>query len=192
MNKSESIAELAAALAIAQGQFDTVVKESNNPFFKSKYADLDTCIDATRPHLSKNGLAIIQMLSGMQNGVTVTTMITHSSGQYISSDFTVYHTPKNDKNTSMNIQDAGGLATYARRYAYCAALSLAQADDDGNGNVKSYQLTDYPDENFKANTPTWKEAITSGKHTVASLHAFIKSKGKQQLTPAQLTEMGGW
>jgi len=197
MNKSESIAELAAALSKAQGQFDAVVKDSKNPFFKSMYADLATCIDATRPHLSKNGLAIIQMLSGMQNGVTVTTMLTHESGQFISSDFTVYHTAKSDKpdkkDLPMNVQDAGGLATYARRYSYCAMLGLAQEDNDGNGNIKEYkrEYTDYTDERFQANKETWKEAIKDKKHTVESIHAFVKSKG-QKFTALQLDEMGEW
>ena len=60
MNQSESIAALAAALSKAQASITGALKDSANPFFKSKYADLASCWDACRKPLTDNGLAVIQ------------------------------------------------------------------------------------------------------------------------------------
>ena len=60
MNRSETINELAAALAKAQGEMRPALKDAENPYFKSNYADLASCWDAVRVPLAKNGLAIVQ------------------------------------------------------------------------------------------------------------------------------------
>lgn len=205
IQKSNEVHELFAALSLAQGQFDAVVKNKAN-HFKSNYADLAACIDATRPHLSNNGLAVIQMVEGAahgSNGVTIVTMLTHSSGQFISSALPVEFVAKLSKqdiangvdpaSVKMDCQDMGILITYARRYTYAALLSIAQEDNDGQGNIKEHkkELTDYTDERFEANTATWQEAIKAGKHTVESIHAFVKSKG-QRFSTKQLETMKGW
>ena len=120
MNKSESIAALSAALSKAQGEMRGAVKDSSNPFFKSRYADLASVIEAAREPLAKNGLAVIQLITETGG---VETVLTHSSGEWISS--TIQLTPKT--NTP---QDAGSCITYARRYSYAAIVGLAQVDDD--------------------------------------------------------------
>lgn len=126
MLKSEQINELAAALAKAQGQIEGAKKSSSNPFFKSKYADLAECWNTCREALTANGISVIQMPEEInENGrLNITTMLAHSSGQYISSTLTMTV-------TKLDPQAMGSAITYGRRYALAAMVGLAQEDDDG-------------------------------------------------------------
>ena len=125
MNKSEQIDQLATALAKAQGEITGALKDSANPFFKSKYADLASCWDACRGPLSKHGLAIIQAPEHTETGLILTTTLAHNSGQWISASLPIH--PKDDTPQAM-----GSALTYARRYALTAFVGVAQIDDDGN------------------------------------------------------------
>lgn len=126
MLKSEQINELAAALAKAQGQIEGAKKSSSNPFFKSKYADLAECWNTCRETLTANEISVIQMPEEInENGrLNITTMLAHSSGQYISSTLTMTV-------TKLDPQAIGSAITYGRRYALAAMVGLAQEDDDG-------------------------------------------------------------
>lgn len=86
MNQSENINELASAPAKCQGEITPAIKDSNNPYFKSKYADLNSVWSVCRQPLSKHGLAVIQTLDKIENGslILITTLV-HSSGQWIRS-----------------------------------------------------------------------------------------------------------
>ena len=125
MNTSEQINELATALAKAQGEITGALKDSANPFFKSKYADLASCWDACRSPLSKNGLSVVQGLDVSDGHLYLVTRLLHSTGQWISSTTPV--TPKDDTPQGM-----GSALTYARRYALTAMVGVAQVDDDAN------------------------------------------------------------
>jgi len=125
MNTSENINELAQALAKAQGEITGALKDSANPFFKSKYADLASCWDACRAALSKNGLAVTQFPTTDPTGTYLVTSLLHSSGQWMRSSLLVQ--PKDDTPQAM-----GSALTYARRYALTAIVGVAQVDDDGN------------------------------------------------------------
>lgn len=126
MLKSEQINELAAALAKAQGQLEGAKKSSSNPFFKSKYADLAECWNTCREALTANGISVIQMPEEINETgrLNITTMLAHSSGQYISSTLTMTV-------TKLDPQAIGSAITYGRRYALAAMVGLAQEDDDG-------------------------------------------------------------
>ena len=127
MNKSESIAALAAALATAQGSMKGAVKDSSNPFFKSKYADLASVVEAIRAAFSANGLSYIQTIQPSdRDEVRVETMILHSSGEWISCGVLALPVSKVDA------QGYGSALTYARRYSLSAAVGVAPEDDDGN------------------------------------------------------------
>ena len=127
MNKSESIAALAAALATAQGSMKGAVKDSANPFFKSKYADLASVVEAIRSAFSANGLSYIQTIQPSdRDEVRVETMILHSSGEWISCGVLALPVSKVDA------QGYGSALTYARRYSLSAAVGVAPEDDDGN------------------------------------------------------------
>ena len=123
--QSVEIAELSAALCKAQGAMTGAVKDSTNPFFKSKYADLSAVWDDVREPFANNGISVVQMPCGGVGSVTVITQLTHNSGQWMRSRLTmvpVKHDP----------QGIGSCITYARRYALAAMAGVYQIDDDGN------------------------------------------------------------
>jgi len=129
MNHSDSIAALGAALAKAQGMIEGARKDSANPHFKSKYADLASCWDACREALSKNGLAVVQAPGEAASGVVeMTTMLVHESGEWISERLTI-------PLAKVDAQGYGSAVTYARRYALTAMVGIAPEDDDGNAAV---------------------------------------------------------
>ena len=123
--QSETIGALAAALSKAQADITGALKDSNNPFFKSKYADLASCWDACRKQLAANNLAVIQTVwvNWERDESVLRTTLAHSSGEWIQSDV-----PIRAKDGSP--QAAGSAITYARRYALTAIVGLAQIDDD--------------------------------------------------------------
>ena len=121
--QSEQINELAAALSEAQASITGALKDSANPFFKSKYADLASCWDACRKQLTDNGLSVMQTTDIVADTVVVRTTLAHSSGQWISGIL-----PVRAKDESPQAQGSG--ITYARRYALAAMVGLAQIDDD--------------------------------------------------------------
>ena len=132
MKSSESINELAAALAKAQGAMSAAPKLKTNPHFRSKYADLPALWDTAREHLARNGLALLQLSRPAEGGVCFETVLTHSSGQWISDEGLFVPASKPDA------QGMGSATTYARRYGMGAVLGLvSDEDDDGNGASKA-------------------------------------------------------
>lgn len=125
MNKSESIASLAKALAAAQGKLKKAVKDSTNPHFRSRYADLESVIEAMREPFASEGLSVVQYASGSE----LVTTILHSSGEWLESPVPLLIL-KND------MQGVGSALTYARRYSLAAACGISQTDDDGNDACK--------------------------------------------------------
>jgi hypothetical protein len=123
--RSESIAKLSTALAIAQAGIINAAKDKANPFFKSKYADLASVQEACRPALNANGLSILQLASAAGPLVTVKTVLTHASGEWIASDLTM-------KAVKDDPQGIGSCITYARRYGLASMVGVAADDDDGN------------------------------------------------------------
>lgn len=123
METSEQINELAAALSKAQGEMGGAVKESANPFFKSKYADLASVRDAVREPFAKNGLSVVQSPSAEGARVCVETLLLHASGQWIRG--TVSTTAKDE-----TPQSVGSAITYLRRYALQSFAGVAPEDDD--------------------------------------------------------------
>jgi hypothetical protein len=121
--------ELFAALAAAQSQLKHAIKDSTNPHFKSKYADLASCLDAIREPFAANKLAVLQLVSTEDGVHYLTTILAHASGQSIQSKMQIL-TTKNDA------QGLGSGITYARRYALCAITGLGVDDDDGNDAVR--------------------------------------------------------
>lgn len=167
MNHSDQINELATALAKAQGQIDGAKKDSANPFFKSTYADLASVWDACRRQLSSNGLSVTQCPEESENGISVETMMMHSSGQWISSRYSM-------PVSKVDAQAVGSAITYARRYALAAIVGIAPEDDDGNKAAKSKpdqpmkkspeNLPAYTDDKIDENVEAWLTAkLTSEK-----------------------------
>ena len=128
MQKSEQINELAAAMAKAQAQLENAAKSSNNPHFKSKYADLAEILNTVRPAFSANGLSVTQCPSFEAGIASVETVLMHSSGQWMSS---VISAPVGKQDA----QGVGSAITYCRRYSLAAIAGIAQEDDDGSSAV---------------------------------------------------------
>lgn len=130
MQKTESISKLAIALVKAQSELHKVAKSANNPFFKSKYADLATIIDAVKPILNNNGIVFLQLVDTNADGSTaVETMLLHESGESISGRTPVVVAKQNDP------QALGSAITYAKRYGLQALVGVATKDEDDDGEA---------------------------------------------------------
>ena len=124
--KSESINEIAKALALVQGMIKGAKKDTDNPYFKSKYADLASVWEAIREALAKNEISVIQpTLPSEKEEILLETVLMHSSGQWVSS---ITQIPV----TKVDAQGYGSALTYARRYGLSAMVGVAPEDDDGN------------------------------------------------------------
>ena len=143
MNKSESIKELAAALAKAQGDIRGAMKDASNPHFRNSYATLASVWDAIRAPLSRNGLAVVQLVSSSENEIRVETILMHSSGEFISEVLPV-PASKHDA------QGYGSAITYGRRYGLQAIAGVAPEDDDGNAAAASAPQRAAPERSLSA------------------------------------------
>ena len=128
---SEQTNELFTALALMQGELENASKSKQG--YDYKYADLAQCINLAKEPLSKNGLAVSQMLSQSQNNkCTLITILTHSSGQYMMSEFELVDALLAGRAAKNPAQLLGSAITYQRRYAYAAIVGMAQEDDDAS------------------------------------------------------------
>ena len=123
MQESQELNHLFEALAKAQADMDMAAKSSTNPFFKSKYSDLTSIVNASRDSLSKNGLSVIQRTLNLDGKSYLYTRLCHSSGQWIESNMEI-NPPKTD------IQSLGSYITYIRRYSYASIVGVVTCDDD--------------------------------------------------------------
>jgi hypothetical protein len=128
--QSEHVGELITALSKAQAEFKPAIKDSDNPFFKSKYADLAANLNAVRPALNRNGIAIIQAdSSDLSRGAAIVRTSLHCGEQWLAVEA---EAPALDKSGNINVQTIGSAWTYLRRYTLQALCGLASEDDDGN------------------------------------------------------------
>jgi len=121
MNKSETLTKLAVALVKAQAEIGIAKKDTANPFFKSKYADLTEVIATVKPALNKHGITFLQIV--VEGGVE--TVLLHESGEYISGITPIVVAKQNDP------QALGSAITYAKRYGLQAMIGVPSDDDDG-------------------------------------------------------------
>jgi hypothetical protein len=152
MNTSAEINELATALAKAQGEIDSAKKDSTNPFFQSKYADLAAVRDAIRVPFFNHGLSVAQFPQTRYEGVPesyewqakrsgetrygvkvfcvvgVVTRLMHTSGQWLEDEVSAM-LPNGDP------QAVGSAITYLRRYALQAVAGVAAEDDDAEATT---------------------------------------------------------
>jgi hypothetical protein len=145
METSEQINELAAALAAAQGQIQTVAKTGENTFFKkangkgSAYATLADCVRATNAHLSANKLCFIQGVHGHE----FVARLAHASGQWLQ-----IRVPIPGDISKMNAQQLGSATTYLRRQTYSLVGLAPDEDDDGNEAAKAGTFKGKPEQGW--------------------------------------------
>lgn len=123
--------QIAAAFVKAQKSFAPALKTSQNPHFRSRYADLSACVEAVIDALNDNGIALMQIPHESDSGVIVETVFVHESGETLSGG--KLYTPASKQDP----QGYGSALTYARRYGLMAACGIAPEDDDGNAAVKA-------------------------------------------------------
>jgi len=128
MDKSESIKSLAVAMCKAQSEMGGAHKGANNPFFKSKYADLSAVVQAVKEPFANNGLSYVQFPINDGEKIGVETILMHDSGEWLMNSFTV-------KASKQDAQGAGSVITYCRRYGLQAVAGIPSEDDDGNGAI---------------------------------------------------------
>ena len=150
MNKSESIKHLAFAMSRAQNAMSGAAKSKNNPFFKSKYADLSSVIEAVKVPFADNGLSFVQFPIEEGGRIGIETILMHESGEWLSNSFTV-------QLTKQDAQGAGSAITYCRRYGLQAVVGIPSEDDDGNAASKKQV-------NEAVNS--WVTAIKNGQTTI--------------------------
>lgn len=186
MKTSEEINELAVAMAKFQKEVESPKKSSLNPAFKRegkslKYADLDAIIKVVSPALSENGLTQMQFTSSdiKEKTVSITTLVTHSSGQFIMSDPLVLPAENYGK---FNAQTIGSSITYGRRYSLSAILGISSEDDDDantqsmpNNAPKNNSSPRYKEPEQSVKEPTVNDAIVGYVTQIKEMNGDIQS-----------------
>lgn len=150
---SPTIAKLATALAKAQATLKAALKDATNPHFNSRYADLQAIWSVCQDVLPANEIAVMQFPSAIGNLVTITTMLAHSSGEFIMASLTM-------SAQRADPQGVGSAITYGRRYGLAAAVGVV-SDEDDDGNA--------------ASRPARKNAITDEQ--IAAVNQAARAKG---------------
>jgi hypothetical protein len=150
-------ASIASAYVAAFAEIEGAAKDAKNPHFKTKYADLPAVIAAIKPSLIKHGLAFTQPCQPSEDGVTVRTILHHTSGDTL--DLGSLFVPANKRDA----QGFGSALTYARRYALVSAFGVPTEDDDGNAASSSMKQPEPPRDERKADpkAPS-KTAVQNG------------------------------
>jgi len=162
MKHSESVKDIATALAKAQGELFNPNKDKAG--YNYKYADLGQILDIVRPILSKYGLSVTQFLSTFENSVIIETMLLHDSGEWLANELKLPYMEGKGMNAAQSI---GSVSTYGRRYSLAAIVGIAQEDDDGAGN-KAPQQPQQPQQPQKKEVQPPKQP---------SLNEYLKSHG---------------
>jgi hypothetical protein len=173
MNKSESITNIAKAMALFQAEVENPKNTANNPFFKSKYAPLNEILAMVRPLLTKHGLSIMQTPSGDGQRITVSTILMHSSGEWIEPE------PLQLIAKAADPQGAGSAITYGRRYALAAVLGISSEDDDDGNHATQPNKAAAPAKPKQADAPKINEQQRK------KLFAMVKDAG---MTPDAMRE----
>lgn len=146
--------ELYGALFEAHKEIKAITKDEKNPFFGSKYFDINKIIGTIKPVLEKHGLVIMQPLTHIDGKPAIKTIVAHSAtGQFLESETplptvtektsqTNATTGKTTETQGTNAQSMGSTITYYRRYALQSLLLLeSKEDDDGNTAAKPFNQT---------------------------------------------------
>ena len=125
--------EIATALVKAQSEMSNPKIGASNPFFKSKYADLNSVRESVIPVLNANGISVLQPLVHVDGKNFVKTVLLHESGEMIESFTEIVFAKSNDA------QAQGSGITYARRYGLQSLVCVGADDDDGNAASQPQQ-----------------------------------------------------
>lgn len=191
MEMSENINELAKALSAAQGELSNAKCDTKAHGYN--YAKLVQYIEIAKPVLPKHGLSVSQLVDSDANGrVIVSTMLLHSSGQYLKSSAAVPDAVLMGGAGKNPIQVAGSQITYMRRYQYAAILGMTDnaEDNDAQGLVApskpkqpqpkpqpQHALQPMPADMFSNKKDQWIDDLWSDKYQFPALAAKAKAAG---------------
>ena len=172
-----NIAQIAHALVKAQSEMSNAVKGSSNPFFKSKYADLNSIREAVLPVLNSHGISVLQPTCSIDGKNYVKTILLHESGEFLESFTEVLFAKQNDA------QAQGSGISYARRYGLQSFVCVGADDDDGQKAMqqpkpKAVVIQSMTDDQFN-------KAMESDLDTISKFLNAI-SKDKLKATDGQI------
>jgi hypothetical protein len=163
----KTINKFAVAFIAAQKEMGNAIKDSTNPFFKNKYADLNSVREACLPALNNNGIAVLQPIVQIDGKNFVKTLLLHESGESMESLTEIIYSKQNDA------QAQGSGITYARRYGLQSLVNIGAEDDDGNkaSNKNIDKLAKASDEDMQ------EKFDQQNEEDFAGLKAIIESCG---------------
>ena len=148
MQRSDTIGELAKALAAANLEIVNPSLDAVNPHFKSRYASLGAIINAVRLPLARHGISAVQTVSTDGGAVGVTTTLLHASGEWMA------ETAMSALPDRATVQQLGSVITYLRRYALASITGIVgEDDDDGNATTSPSAPRSEPRKPFKPQDP---------------------------------------
>ena len=177
MQRSDTIGELAKALAAANLEIVNPSLDAVNPHFKSRYASLGAIINAVRLPLARHGISAVQTVSTDGGAVGVTTTLLHASGEWMA------ETAMSALPDRATVQQLGSVITYLRRYALASITGIVgEDDDDGNATTNSAPRSE-PRKPFKPQDPrtavppppTAPRATKPAPEPVAEVKAEVKA-----------------
>ena len=142
---------LFGALSKVQGSVKAAHKSSENPFFKSRFADLESVIESLQAPMNDNGIAILfefkTEMVGDNPANWMRYILTHSSGEnYISQWMMMMMKDKTP-------QGFGASCTYYKRQMLKAVFNVPETDDDGNSQSQATQIPQKPASAIKPAAP---------------------------------------
>jgi len=121
-----------------QQKIGAISKDSTNPFFKSKYFDINKLLEEVKPVLNELGLILLQPLDHIDGKPALRTLLLDT--EITDTKFSIYNCAVADFITPLpensDPQKMGSIITYYRRYAIQSLLGLQAEDDDGNAGAK--------------------------------------------------------
>jgi hypothetical protein len=170
--------EIATALVAAQKEMGNAIKDSTNPFFKSKYADLNSVREACIPALNNHGIVVLQPIMQVEGKNFVKTILLHESGETMESLTEVLFAKQNDP------QAQGSGITYARRYGLQSLVCIGAEDDDGNKAAeqpKARNASGLKSNGDLANGEDMKETLNKkNEYDFAGLKSIIESCASEE------------
>lgn len=190
--QSENLDKLFKGMNAFRSQLKQPIKDAKNPFFKSNYVTLEGVQNAIDAGIKGTGLAYTQIVKNDDNGnVGVETIITHESGQYLTTGVLALRPEK------ATPQGYGSTITYAKRYQLASAFGVSSdIDDDGNaGSFKTQAKGNYQQNNYKQNYQQPRQQEHANPEILEYNNLFnkaLKALGTDKVTlKAQVTDQIG-
>lgn len=183
MDTSTQVDKIILALIGIQSDLKPVVKNAENPYFKSKYATLEAVWQEVLPLLQKYNCCVVQCGGSEDGNPVLFSTLFHSSGQFVRGSYPLASAVSNS-----NPQAIGSAVSYARRYSLCALLGVVTEDDDANGAAQSQQKTSISNDEYQMPFGKGLEGKRFKEVDSKFLGSFISWLEKQPKTDAKGVE----